>query len=136
MSRWRPGQSGNPNGRLAGTGEVAKLRAGIAASLPDILEKLTEAAKAGDVQAARLLLERVLPPIKAIQLPAPVEMPNLGTLADQARAILGAATRGDLAVDDAAALIGALAAAGKVIETSELLARVEALEAAKKEAKR
>src|SRR5688572_19184713 len=99
MSRWKPGQSGNPSGRLPGTGEVAKLRAGIADSIPDILEKLTEAAKAGDVQAARLLLERVLPPIKAIQLPAPVEMPHLGTLADQARAILGAATRGDLSVD-------------------------------------
>jgi len=73
-------------------------------NVPDILEKLTEAAKAGDVQAFRLLLERVLPPIKPIQLPAPVEMPHLGTLADQARAILGAATRGELAVDDAAAL--------------------------------
>ena|SRR5688572_18585288 len=136
MSKWQPGHSGNPNGRPPGTGEVARLRAGIAASVPDILEKLTEAAKAGDVQAARLLLERVLPPIKAIQLSAPVEMPHLGTLADKARAILEATIRGDLAVDDAAALMGALAAAGKVIETSELLARVEALEAAKREVKR
>ena len=135
MSKWRPGQSGNPNGRPAGSGEVAKLRASIAASVPEILAKLTEAAMAGDVQASRLLLERVLPTIKAIELPAPVEMPPLGTLADQARAILEAATRGDLAVGDAAALLGALAAAGKVIETSELLARVEALEAAKVEAK-
>jgi len=135
MSRWQPGQSGNPNGRPPGTGEVSKLRASIAASVPDVLEKLTEAAKAGDVQAARLLLDRVLPPIKAVELAAPVAVPA-GTLADQARAIIDAATRGDLTVSDAAALVGALLAAGRVIETTELTARVEAFEAAKKEVKR
>ena len=48
---------------------MAKLRAGIAERVPDILDRLTEAALAGDVQAARLLLERVLPPVKPVELP-------------------------------------------------------------------
>ena len=65
---WAKGQSGNPKGRPAGSGEVAKLRAAIAGQVPAILESLTAAALAGDVQAARLLLERALPPIKAIEL--------------------------------------------------------------------
>lgn len=70
--RWQPGQSGNPNGRPPGSGAVAELRAGIAARVPEILSKLIDAAIAGDTQAARLLLERVLPPVKAVELP--VEM--------------------------------------------------------------
>jgi len=69
MSKWQPGQSGNPSGRPPGTGELAKLRAGIAERVPEILERLTDAALAGDVSAARLLLERVLPPIKPVELP-------------------------------------------------------------------
>ncbi|HQQ69322.1 MAG TPA: DUF5681 domain-containing protein [Alicycliphilus sp.] len=51
---WKPGQSGNPKGRPPGTGDVAKLRAAIAGNVPAILESLTTAALAGDVQAARL----------------------------------------------------------------------------------
>ena len=37
---WKPGQSGNPKGRPAGTGEVAKLRAAIADRVPELLSKL------------------------------------------------------------------------------------------------
>ena len=66
--RWQPGESGNPSGRRPGSGEVAKLRAAIAEHLPAIVAQLVEAAKAGDVQAVRLLLERVIPPVKAAEV--------------------------------------------------------------------
>ncbi len=62
---WKPGQSGNPKGRPPGVGEIGKMRAAIAGNVPAILESLTTAALAGDVQAARLLLERALPPHQA-----------------------------------------------------------------------
>ena len=127
--RWQPGQSGNPDGRPPGTGEVAKLRASIAAKVPDILAKLTELAMAGDVQAARLLIERVLPPVKAAELPVEMSLGE-GGLSDQARQMLAAAAGGVLAPDQAAALIGALAAVAKITETDELMKRVERLEEA------
>ena len=60
--KWKAGESGNPNGRPPGTGEVAKLRDSIAAHVPEIIVQLVAKAKEGDAQAARLLLERVLPP--------------------------------------------------------------------------
>ena len=128
MSRWQPGQSGNPKGRPPGTGEVAKLRAGIAERVPQILDRLTEAALAGDVQAARLLLERVLPPVKAVELP--IELPlSEGRPTEQARQVLAAAAGGALAPDQAVSLIGALAATARISETEELRERIERLEA-------
>ena len=65
--RWKAGESGNPSGCKAATGEVGKLHDSIAAHLPAIITQLVTKAKEGKSQAARLLLERVLPPIKPIE---------------------------------------------------------------------
>lgn len=126
--RWKPGQSGNPAGRKPGTGEVAQLRAAIAQHVPTILENLAAAALAGDVGAARLLLERVLPPIKAAEQPAPVALPADGSLTEQGRAVVQAVAGGELAPAQGAALLGALGTLAKLTETDELAARIAALE--------
>ena len=125
--RWKPGESGNPKGRAPGSGEVGRLRESIAQHVPDIIAKLVEAATAGDAAAARLLLERVIPPIKAAELPAPMDLPD-GTLADQARAVVQAAADGNLVPAQAAQLVTALGGVAKIVETTELLRRIEALE--------
>lgn len=124
---WKPGQSGNPKGRPAGAGEVAKLRAAIAGSVPAILESLTTAALSGDVQAARLLLERALPPIKPMEQPQPLALPD-GTLTEQGRAVLGAVAAGELAPGQGAQLLTAIGTLARVTEIDELAARVAALE--------
>ena len=124
---WKPGQSGNPKGRPAGTGEVAKLRAAIAGNVPAILESLTTAALAGDVQAARLLLERALPPIKPVEQSQPLSLPD-GTLTEQGRAVLAAVAAGELAPGQGAALLGAIGTLARVAEIDELARRIEALE--------
>ena len=126
--RWKPGESGNPKGRARGSGEVGRLRESIAQHVPDIIAKLVAAATAGDAAAARLLLERVIPPIKAAELPTPMDLPD-GSLADQGRAVLAAAGSGDLAPGQAAQLLAGLGALAKLIETDELAARIAALEA-------
>ncbi len=125
--RWKPGESGNPKGRPPGVGAHAKLRAAIAEHLPDILNKLVAQAKSGDAQAARLLIERVLPPVKAVELPAPVKLPE-GTLAEQGRAVVMAAGTGALAPGQAAQLLTGLGALARLVEADELAARVAALE--------
>ena len=127
-SRWKPGQSGNPRGRAQGTGEIAKLRASIAEHVPEIVAKLVELAKAGDAQAARLLLERVLPPVKAMEQATPVAIPVEGSLVDQGRAILAAGVAGDLAPGQIAQLLSSLHSLAGLVETTELTARIEALE--------
>ena len=127
---WKPGQSGNPAGRKPGTGEVARLRAAIAKQVPTIIERLTTAALGGDVGAARLLLERVIPPLKASEEPALLALPD-GTLTEQGRAVLVAVASGGLAPGQGAALLASLGTLAKLTETDELERRIQVLEAKK-----
>ncbi len=127
---WQPGQSGNPKGKTPGSGELQRLRASIATDVPDILAGLVLAAKGGDVQAARLILERVLPPVKAIEQAVELELPEGGTLTAKASAVLSAAALGDIAPGQAAQLIAALGTLAKISEVDELTQRIEKLEAA------
>jgi hypothetical protein len=125
---WKKGQSGNPAGRKPGTGEVAKIRAAIAKQVPAIIEQLTTAALAGDVGAARLLLERTVAPLKATEPTVAVDMAGQ-TLTDQGRAVLAAVAAGHVAPGQGASLVAAIGTLARVTELDELSARVAALEA-------
>ena len=64
---WMKGQSGNPRGRPRKSQKtMAQLRSQISEHLPDVIEVLADAAKAGDVQAARILVERCVPSMRAL----------------------------------------------------------------------
>lgn len=125
---WQKGQSGNPAGRTPGSGEVAKIRAAISKQVPAIVERLTAAALAGDVGAARLLLERTVAPLKSIEPTVVVDMTG-NTLTDQGRAVLASVAAGQVSPSQGVALVGAIGALARVAELDELVARVAALEA-------
>lgn len=129
-TRFKPGQSGNPKGKPPGVGEVGKLRQAIAEHIPEIINQLVEASKGGDIQASRLLLERVFPPIKAVEQSQEIDMPAEGTLTEKANAMLMAAASGLLAPGQAAQMISALGTIAKIVETTELIERIAKLEAA------
>ncbi len=131
---WKPGQSGNPKGKPSGSGKVAVLRAGIAVHVPAIIKTLTDAALAGDVAAARLLLERVIPAIKASEEAAPVNLPD-GTLTEQGRAVVAAVAAGEIAPSQGASIMGSLGALQKLTQGDDLEARIAALEAISKQPK-
>ena len=124
---WKPGQSGNPKGRPTGTGEVAKIRAAIAKRVPDLLDAMMTKALDGDVGAARLLLERAVPPLKAMEPTLALTLPD-GTLTDQGRAVLRSVANGVLAPSQGAALLGAIGTLARVTEIDELETRIAALE--------
>ena len=126
--QWSPGTSGNPKGKPPGSGQLQKLRASIAEHVPSILEQLVTAAQGGDVQAARLILERVLPPVKATEQPVELQLPEGGTLTMTGRAVLSAVASGDLAPSQGAALLGAIGTLARVTEIDELDARLTKLE--------
>lgn len=127
--RWKPGESGNPKGRRPGTGEVSRIRASIAAHVPELLAAMMARALAGDVGAARLLLERTVAPLKAAEQPQALSLPD-GTLTEQGRAVLAAVAAGELAPGQGAQLLAAIGALARVSEIDELALRVAALEGA------
>lgn len=126
-TKWKPGQSGNPKGKPKGVGEVQKLREAINLHVPGIINQLVTAAQGGDVQAARLLLERVLPPLKAVEQASPLTLPD-GSLTEQGRAVLAAVGAGELAPGQGAQLITAIGSLARVAEIDEIAARLAALE--------
>lgn len=125
--RWKVGESGNPAGRRPGSGEVAKMRAAMAEHVPALVSVLVARALAGDIGAARLLLERTIAPLKAIEEAAPLTLPD-GTLTEQGRAVIVAVAAGQLAPAQGAALLAALGTLAKLTEADELERRIAALE--------
>lgn len=124
---WKPGQTGNAKGRPPGISEITKLRKSLMTDAPEILTGLVTAAKAGDVQAARLILERVLPPVKPME--QAIELGLTGdTLTDQGRAVLSAVSAGLIAPGQGSQLIAAIGGLARVAEIDELTARITALE--------
>jgi len=130
-NKWKAGQSGNPKGRPPGVSAITKMRDSLSGDVPEILAGLVLAAKSGDVQAARLVLERVLPTVKAIEQAVSLQLPDGGTLTEQGRAVLAAVAGGQLAPSQGAALLGAIGTLARVTEIDELSARITKLEQSK-----
>ena len=126
--RWKAGESGNPNGRKPGTGKVTKLRDSIAEHLPDIINQLVRMAKIGDVQAAKLLLERVIPPLKSMDQCVSFPLSEKDTLSDQGRIIIQSVANGALTPDQGQALLSGLGSQARLMEITELEQRITALE--------
>jgi hypothetical protein len=130
-NRWKKGQSGNPNGRAAGSRNRATLA--IEALLEGEGEALTrkaiELAKAGDMQALRLCLDRLAPPRK--DSPVAFDLPEMKTINDAVPAmgaLVKAVGQGDLTPMEAGELTKMVQAFAKIIETVELEERVRKLE--------
>jgi len=117
--KWQSGQSGNPGGRKPGTGKIDKLRVALAKELPDVLEALVGQAKAGDIGAIKLILERTVPALRPVDAVAPLNLPVDGGLADQGRAVLAALASGYLPVNQAAGILQGLVNLAKRVELDE-----------------
>jgi hypothetical protein len=124
---FKKGQSGNPRGRPKGIVNQAKLRTLIAGDLPDIIKVLVEAAKEGDTTAAKVLMDKALGSMKPVD--TPVSVPLSGSLSDAGAAVLKAVERQELTPDQGGKLLQSLGFHARLVETDELLKRIEALEA-------
>jgi hypothetical protein len=125
--RFPKGTSGNPRGRprssLAG-----RVRERVGEHVDELVDILLAKAREGDIQAARTLLERVAPALKAEESTVPLRLPADADLATAGRAVLAQAAAGELAPGQAGTLLSGLGTLAKVIEVDELLRRVERLE--------
>ena len=125
--RFAPGNKASP-GRPRGRGPVGEMRDALAADLGGIIDTVKARALAGDMQAARVILDRLVPSLRPIEMPAVLTLPAGATLAGQAQAVIDAAAAGELAPSQAAQIVTALGGVAKIIEATELLKRIEVLE--------
>jgi hypothetical protein len=136
-TRGKPFKPGNPGGpgRRAGSRNKATLALDKMAEddAKDIARKLLDAAKAGDMRAAELVLARVWPVRKG--RPITLDLPPIDTAADVVKAlgfIASAVGAGEVTPEEGTALAGVLEIKRKAMETSELEARIAALEKERK----
>ena len=127
-AQWKPGQSGNPNGRPRGSGEIARIRAMVTEQLPKVIDILVEKALAGDMPAIRLLLDRTVPPLRSQEPAISLELPSAGSFTDQGRAVIQAVSQEEIDPSRGSALVTSIAQLARVAEIDELTNRIRALE--------
>lgn len=130
---FQPGQSGNPNGRPAGSRNAATLA--IDALLDGEGEALTrkaiELAKTGDMQALKLCMDRIVPPRR--DRPVSFALPKIEGPAQAATAmaaVLKAAADGELTPMEAGEIAKLLDVYVRTVETNDLAKRIDQLERA------
>lgn len=118
--RFRPGVSGNPSGRPAGAS--SRLLSMARAAAEEIFPLVAEQARAGDMDAARLVLSIGVPRAKPLNppldcladMPLPEVRRDMGALAGY---LLEAVAAGRIALDDAERL---LALAKRAVDLKQL----------------
>ncbi len=128
-TQFKPGQSGNPKGRPKSALTATDLRQRLARDAEQIIDSVVQAALNGDTQAARLVLERIVPAIKPTEQTVEIAMPDDANLTEQGRVVLAAVADGQLAPGQGSALLSGIGTLARVAEIDELAARVAALEA-------
>ncbi len=128
---WKKGTSGNPRGRPKGSRNQATLLA-IAAmegELKDVVRVVIDAAKGGDMAAARLVVDKLIPAVRERALS--IDLPAVATAEDCATAqakVLAAVAAGYLLPSEGEALAGLIEQQRRSLETSDLIGRMHELE--------
>jgi hypothetical protein len=130
-TKFKRGHSGNPNGRPKGSRN--KLTCAIESLIDgegeEIARKAIELAKAGDMAAIRLCLDRIAPPRKDRYVR--FDLPKMETAKDAATAgaaIVGAMANGELTPSEAGELIRMVESYARTLQVSDFEARLERLE--------
>ena len=126
-----PGNPGKPKGARHRVTQLAEQL--MADDTEAVVRKIIEAAKAGDMQAARVVIDRILPARKSrtvsIALP---KIDNAGDLLKAVSAVVEAVGAGELDPDEGAALAGLLEAKRRTLEVVDIEQRLSVLEARQK----
>jgi hypothetical protein len=125
-TRFKKGQSGNNKGRPPDRTTGAILRKTIAENMQEIINSLIDAAKGGDVQAAKVLLDKVCPSLKPIAQTVNIAIGD--TLAETGGNCLAETFNGNIPPDIGSQLIIALSNQAKIIEQQEVIERLQRIE--------
>ena len=129
--QFKAGQSGNPTGRPKGSRNQATLAAQalLEGEIEAISRKVVELAKEGDMQAIKLVLERVVPPCrdKAISM----SLPKLQKSEDALKAlseVVQQVVESNITLEEGQKLLGLIEGYQRMHKTTELEQRLTKLE--------
>ena len=128
---WKKGQSGNPRGRPKGSRNKATLLAiaALEGELSNIVRVVIDAAKGGDMAAARLVVDKLVPAMR--DRPLTITLPDVSTAEDCASAqatALAAVAAGDLLPSEGEALSGLIEKQRRSLETMDIAKRLAVIE--------
>lgn len=128
---FKKGRSGNPAGRPKGIEDKrVALRTLLEPHAPKLVDMVVKKALAGDMTAARICIDRLIPPVRARS--DVVTSPGAGkTLAEQGQAVLDAAARGELSPDEVSMLMQGIGAQAAILRVDDHERRLKLLEGEK-----
>lgn len=126
---WIPGQSGNPAGRPKGTRNKKNVVAEeFAKDGSKVARVVMDAALAGDMQAANLVLQRLSPPLRARAEKVQFDLSQDAPLTTQAQQVLAAIADGNIDPETGHMLINCIASFAGLKQVDDLEQRLIALE--------
>lgn len=134
MARFAKGSSGNPKGRPIGPQHQSKIMAALGGreGLNEIVGVVKAQALAGDMSAAAILLNRIIPQLKPQAEPVKLDIDAKASHGEMAEAALKGMASGQLSPTDGQVLLGAIETAAKLSTFKELEERISQLETRRK----
>lgn len=126
-----PGKSGNPSGRPSS--ESSEIRKQLAAHSNEVIKVVMDAALRGDLQACKMVLDRISPTLKAQSDNIHVSLPTGSNMQQTAQAFIDAASEGLLSPDVASQMVSNVSHLAHIAQITELSDRLVALERSVKE---
>jgi hypothetical protein len=120
-----PAEAPRPGETMGDVAYVRELRQMLASRVPNILKKLVQQAEAGDTMAAKVILDKILPPMKPVEATVRVNLPEH---VDRAEGVFQAITEGQLGISQGSELLRAVASVEEARATQEYAARLARLE--------
>lgn len=124
---FKPGNSGKPKGARHHITLLAEQL--MADDVEAVVAKVVKAAKAGNMPAAKLILDRIVPPRKG--RPLAIALPDVKSprgVTDAMAAVVAAMASGMISTDEAAAVAAVIEGQRRAIETEQLQVRLLAIE--------
>jgi len=128
-NKFKPGESGNPDGRPVGSKDKrTQYRELFEPHADALIQKVINLALDGDTTCLKMCIDRLVSPFRAKN--ATVILDDItGTLTAKGEKIITAMGNGEVTPSDASSMLSALAAQSRIIEIEELEKRISDLEA-------
>lgn len=121
--QFKKGCSGNLKGRPSS--ESTKIRQQLSCNSNELIEVIMKAAIGGDMQACKIIMDRICPPLKAQAAPVAIKLPRKANMMKIAELLIKEAAIGSIPPDVAAQMMSAVGQLAQVAKINDGLPKPE-----------